>query len=560
MSSDSPRVVIVGAGIGGLIFSIALKQRFPGYENFTIYEKASDVGGTWRDNTYPGCGSDIAVMYYSHSTTLKHNWTHSLAYQPQIQEYWQEMARKNDLYRKCVFNTCVIAADWDVDKELWVVVTKDLKTGTESTTIAKILVSALGFLELPHYPNINGLNKFIGDMFHSAKWDYGISLKNKRVAVIGNGASATQFVPVISEDPSTEIVEFCRTPYWVLWNLRNSYGPVWQFLLKWIPFNMLLHRYYHCVKMELGYLFIFGNDFLRDWFVKPFSTFYIKTFAPKEYHNKLIPTYKVGCRRLIFNSFYLESLHRPNMRLNWDGIDSIVEDGIITKKGEKFTFDVIILSTGFITDDYPLHVRGTEQSVKEYYASKGGPTAYRGTTVPGFPNFYIIGGPNTVTGHASVIFTEEVQANYAMTLVAPVIEGLVSSFTVKHQPADEWNAKIQARLARSVFPDCLSWYRSGKDGKVTSVFPGGAPLFWWWMRKTHFEHYDAVASQDWYKQLKREKRIKVTKLVVAGLSAVAFGAWLAHEFGRTGSILDVLNEVREGTVSKLGEIVSFMRS
>lgn len=129
-------------------------------------------------------------MYYSHSTTLKHNWTHSLAYQPQIQEYWQEMARKNDLYRKCVFNTRVIAADWDVDKELWVVVTKDLKTGTESTTIAKILVSALGFLELPHYPNINGLNKFKGDMFHSAKWDYGISLKNKRVAVIGNGASA----------------------------------------------------------------------------------------------------------------------------------------------------------------------------------------------------------------------------------------------------------------------------------------------------------------------------------------------------------------------------------
>lgn len=450
-----PRIVIIGAGIGGLSFAIALKKKFSGFSNFTVYEKASDVGGTWKGNTYPGCSSDVGMHWYSLSTDLNPDWHYTHGYQPQIQSYWQGLSRKYNLYPHVVFNTLVVSAEWDYQDEVYRIITEDGVTGTRSTSFAKILISAVGILDVPRYPDFPGLGTFKGEQFHSARWDHNVDLRNKRVAVIGNGASATQFVPVISSDPTVNITNFCRTPNWLHPPVRSEYSRFRRVMFKYIPFYMRLTRCYFFLRGEMLYWLVFGTRFLHSK-IKKARIEYIRQMAPKEYHDQLIPSYKLGCKRLIFDTDYLTALHRPNLSLNWDGIESIVEDGIITKKGEMLSFDVLIFSTGYVADDYPLHIRGISQTVKEYYELAEGPKAYLGTAVPSFPNLCMISGPNTATGHTSVIYTEEVQIGYILQLIKPILQGHVSSINVTDEATDAYNEKIHARLAESVFVDCIS--------------------------------------------------------------------------------------------------------
>ncbi|KAG6830865.1 hypothetical protein H0H92_014230 [Tricholoma furcatifolium] len=322
------------------------------------------------------------------------------------------------------FGTRVVKAVWDSTRSLYEVTFEDVKTGSRSTTCAEILVSALGILEVPKFPDIAGLSSFKGQMFHSARW-IDTNLDNKRVAIVGNGSSAIT----------------------------------------------------------------------RRWVQRRFEQFVIKT-SPEEYHEFLIPKYELGCRRIVFDQGYLTTLHYDNVRLVYDGIDSIVEDGIVTK-GKHHSFDTIILATGYHTDTYPLHVEGKNgQTVQEYFDSKRGPVAYRGTSIPGFPNFYMICGPNTATGHTSVIFTEEVQINYSLDLIKPILEGKARSIDVKHAATDRWNEDLQARLSRSVFNSGCShsWYRVNGTGKINTMFPGSAAEFWWCLWRPNWRDYEVMGG------------------------------------------------------------------
>ncbi|KAG6872308.1 hypothetical protein C0995_011072 [Termitomyces sp. Mi166 len=324
-----PRVVIIGAGVGGLSFSIALKRKY-GYQNFTIFEKTDAVGGTWHENTYPGCSADMSIHFYSLSTDQKPDWTSSHPFQPEIQDYWDGLSKKYSLTPHIKFGTVVIKAVWDLNASCYHITFEDIKTGTQSITSAEILVSALGILEIPRPPDIPGLCDFEGTVFHSARW-VDMKLDGKCVAVIGNGASAVTRRPI-----------------------------------------------------------------------------------EKETTNFLI--------------------------------------------GEHLPFDVIILATGFRADKYPLHIEGKSgQTIQDYYDSKGGPTAYMGTTVPGFPNLYMLGGPNTL--NTSIIFTEEVQINYSLKLIKPILDGRLSVVDAKHEATDRYNEVIQKKLSGSVFVGCNSWYR-----------------------------------------------------------------------------------------------------
>ncbi|KAK0455286.1 FAD/NAD-P-binding domain-containing protein [Desarmillaria tabescens] len=534
-NSGSPRIVVIGAGIGGLSFVIALQKRFPGFNNLTVYEKASDVGGTWRSNIYPGCSSDVGMHLYSLSTDLYPDWHYTHGYQPEIQSYWQDLSHKYNLYPHLVFNTLVVSAEWDNQEEAYHIVTEDAVTGARSTSSAKILISALGVLDVPRYPKISGLDTFKGEQFHSARWNYNIDLRNKRVAVIGNGASATQFVPIISSDPTVDVTNFCRTPNWLNPPIRSEYSRLRRFMFKYLPLYMRMVRFLLFLRGDMLYWVVFGTRFLHSA-IKKARIEYIRQKAPKEYRDQLIPSYKLGCKRLIFDTDYLAALHRPNLSLNWDGIESVFEGGIVTKKGEKLPFDVLIFSTGFVADDYPLHVRGLSQTVKEYYESAGGPKAYVGTTVPGFPNLFMIAGPNTATGHLSVIFTEEVQINYILQLLKPILEGHVSSINVTDEATDAYNEKIHARLAKSVFVDCVSWYRKGSDGKVTSIFPGSGFLFWWWLRKVDWSHYKVTALGSWYHRPRRMWLVPVSTGILLLSVATRFGGlaqskWLLARVG-----------------------------
>ncbi|KAJ7684224.1 hypothetical protein DFH06DRAFT_1155057 [Mycena polygramma] len=500
-----PQVVIIGAGVGGVSFAIALKRQL-GFEDIIIYEKASDIGGTWRDNIYPGASSDVAVHFYSLSTDLNPDWPSTHGSQVDTQAYWRKLTAKYDLYRRIVFNRLVVSAEWSSKEQLYRIVTEDVGSGERYHTTAKILVSAIGLLEVPRFPSIAGLSSFKGEMFHSARWDMGVDLRGKRVAVIGNGASATQFVPIISQDPTVQVTEFCRTPNWFLPPIRADYSPQWKWTFRNVPFAMRIYRFLLYLRTELLYLLVFAHKGIRTKYTVVAKD-YIERTAPKEELEHLIPKYSIGCKRIIFDTNFLQALHRPNMKLNWDGIQSICDDGIITKKGEKLAFDVIIFATGFTADRYQLNIVGeTGKTVQEYYDSQGGPKAYLGTTVPGFPNLFLIAGPNTASGHTSVILTEEMQIDYILQFVKPILDGLVSTFDVTTRATDAYNDLIHARLARSVFVECVSWYRSGGEGKVTSIFPGPMFLYGWWVRQAKWEDYNVKATSDqWERKLRHEK-------------------------------------------------------
>ncbi|KAF8888357.1 hypothetical protein BD779DRAFT_1440214 [Infundibulicybe gibba] len=517
---STPRIVVIGAGAGGLSFAIALKRQL-GYENYIIYEKASDVGGTWRDNIYPGCSSDTPMHFFSLSTDLNPNWTSTHGSNDEIQRYWKELSAKYAIEPHIAYNHLVHSATWDAAEQLYHIVVEDLKTGTKTSTSAHILISAIGILEVPRVADIPGAKDFAGDVFHSARWNKSVELHGRKVAVIGNGASATQFVPLITSDSEVQVTQFCRTPNWLLSPIRQFYSPRTIWMFRHVPFFMKLARLSEYLRSEVFYFSIFKNSWARGQLTKIFRNYIMKN-TPEKYHKHLIPAYNLGCKRVIFDTDYTVALHRPNMDINWDGIDRITEDGILTKKGEKLPFDVMIFATGFTVDRYPINVRGSKgTSVQDYYDSENGPKAYIGTSVPGFPNFFMVSGPNTTTGHTSVIYTGEVQAYYIVKLIKPILNGDVSSFEVTKKATDAYNDKIHKRLSKSVFMTCLSWYRTGGDGRVTSIFPGTSTRFWWWLRRPVWSHYIAVGAERWKRRLRNQKirrsLLLVTLLVAASL-------------------------------------------
>ncbi|KAF8209460.1 hypothetical protein K438DRAFT_1960457 [Mycena galopus ATCC 62051] len=508
-SSAQPQVVIIGAGIGGMTMAIKLKRM--GFTSFTVIEKASKVGGTWRDNIYPGCSSDTAIHLYSLSTDLNPDWSHSLAFQPAIQEYWLQLASKYDLYSNIILNRRVVWAQWNMEGQKYDIITED-SDGTLIPVTATILVSATGLLNRPRFPDIPGISHFRGNSFHSAQWDTSVTLAGKRVAIIGSGPSATQIVPIISEDPSTTVTQFRRSRSWIFPVGRQEYSAVHRWLLRRVPFYLRAFRYSLFVSNEFLYCAMFTSRARNQSVERDVKTYMAKA-TPAEYVDQVIPSHpdhKVGCKRIVFDPNYLGSLARPNLSLVWDPIESIIEDG-------SATFDVIIYSTGYIADDYPVHVKGINQTVHEYYQAHGGPTAYLGTALPGFPNFFTISGANIGTGYTSFLFAMEVQVQYIAQMIKPVIAGDISSMEVTAEATDEYNRDIQQRLSGFIWSKCFSWYRTGNTGKIHGLFPGSMILFWWWMRRPNWNHYKVVTVGHW----------KPRRSVYCNLAAAFLGVGIA---------------------------------
>ncbi|KAG0701963.1 hypothetical protein DFH29DRAFT_531609 [Suillus ampliporus] len=517
---DSHRTVaIVGAGIGGLSQAIALKTKL-GFHNFTIYEKGSEVGGVWRANTYPGCSSDIEVHWYSLSSDLYPYWNKSHALQPEIQAYWIKLSKKYDLYPHIAFNTRVFSAEWDDAKQQYTLVAEDVFSGKRTTSMAHVVISAVGILENPRIPyEIPGVRKFQGTSFHSAQWPGSIDLQNKRVAVIGNASSGAQFVPSISEDPSVEVINFIRTPNWFSTVPHIPYSDTEKWIFANIPLAMRLHRAWIMFWFDFRSPVPPSDKALKKR--REMMTKYILDNTPSKYHAHMIPDYPPGCKRTVANSGFLESLHRPNLTLNFDGIAEIVESGIVTNTGEMLPFDIIIYATGFIGEQYQMHVRGLNGvTIQGYYDTHGGPTAYLGTSIPDIPNFYLLCGPNSIATPASTMFVEEVQIAYNLQLIEPVLTGSASSFTVKASPTDAYNAKLQERTSRSVFMQCHS-VRTNGTGKVFLFFPWAATVLWWWLRRPNWDHYVAVGAEKW----ERARSIKAVKKILKCTTVLTL-SWL----------------------------------
>lgn len=524
-----PRVIIVGAGLAGISTAIQLKKKLR-FENFTIYEKADTVGGTWRQNTYPGCGSDIPGHWYSLSTDLNPYWSSHHVSQPEILAYWKDLYRKYDLAAHTVFGHGIHYAEWDSDRQVYKVVVKNAATGEQTNVEAEILFLAIGGFSSPAYPkDITGIDKFRGLVWHSAEWRHDVDLRGKRVGLIGNGCSVTQILPKISADSSVKVVNFCRTPQWFIPRPNFRYATWLKWVFAHVPLVMRWYRISIMAQSDINFVMYRKDNVRLSEYAKRIMSLYIKKMAPKDQIPCLIPDYPPGCKRVIKDPGYLEALHRPNVSVKWDAIEGLVENGIKLRTGEIIPLDIIVFGTGFSIMSTDLNVQGSKgQTLMEYYAAHGGPTAYLGSCMPGFPNLFMLLGPNVATGHASVIFSQESQIGFALQLIKPVLDSQAKSFEVAEEATEEYNAWVQNRLSRSVWTECNSYYQldGQKGSKNISMFPGPVSLFWWLSLSPPWNKFHGVAAERWEKQ----RRINTGKWW-SGLGILA----LVVVLGRTGA-------------------------
>lgn len=425
-----------------------------------------------------------------------------MAPQPELLAYWQSLAQKHNLHANTVFHAHVVCATWNDALREWELVVEDVTTGIRTVTTARAVVSATGILSEPFVPEILGMRRFRGPLFHSARWNHSVYTRGKRIAVIGNGASAAQFVPCLVSDPTTHVVHICRTPNWYIYGPRGKYSAILRWILAHIPLALRLWRLWVIVVrlsrpyIQLAMQRLRGceggvNDIIE----------YMKRTAPECYHAQLIPSYPLQCRRPILDPGYLACLHQPNIELRWGEIKEIQEDGILMEGDVDVTpFDVIILGTGFITGKYFVSVSGSNgQTLEEYHKGQGGPSAYAGgVCVPGFPNYFFIGGPNTVTGNGSAVYTHECEVNYIVQLLRPLLcspscAARAASLTVLPAAHAAYNGRLQRAMAGPAYGGCPpSWFRVG--GKNVSLWPWTHAWFWWVMRRVRWQDYELQAE------------------------------------------------------------------
>jgi cation diffusion facilitator CzcD-associated flavoprotein CzcO len=454
------QAIIVGAGFGGLGMAIRLKQR--GEQRFVILEKADDLGGCWRDNTYPGAACDIPSHLYSFSFEPSWRWTRAYAPQPEILAYLRTCAAKYGLRDHLRCGVEVKSAAFDADRGIWVV-----DTGTEQLE-ARTLIVACGQLSRPAYPNIRGLERFAGTQFHSARWNHDYPLDGKRVAVIGTGASAIQFVPAIAPRVG-QLHLFQRSPPHVIPKPDREFSRWERALHRRVPSVGAARRARIYANNEARAFTLAFPQLTRayQWL---FRRHLEQQIRDPELRRKLTPDYPIGCKRVLISNDYYPALERPNAEVVTDAIREVTERGVVTGDGRERAVDAIIFGTGFTANEFlaPMTIRGPRGTLDE--AWRGGAEAYLGMTISGFPNLFVLYGPNTNLGHNSIIYMLESQFDYVMQALDELHR--VRHLDVRPDVQAAFNTSLQQQLADSVWAgDCTSWYKTA-SGKVTNNWPG----------------------------------------------------------------------------------------
>jgi cation diffusion facilitator CzcD-associated flavoprotein CzcO len=477
--------LIVGAGFAGIGMAIRLKQA--GIEDFTILERAHGLGGTWRDNTYPGIACDVPSHLYSYSFEPNPNWSRLFAPQEEILAYLERCADKYGVRRHIRFGTEVADASFDETTGLWTVKTRD-----GSTLVVRVIVSGSGHaLSKPVFPEVQGRETFRGKAMHSANWDHEYPLGGKRVAVIGTGASAIQIIPSIAEDIGQMHV-FQRTAAWVQSKPDRAITEDEKKTFRDKPWLQKLARgaiYCALEAMAVGYVVDPRLNRIREFF----ALRYLKeSVADPALRAKLTPRFRLGCKRILISSDYYRVLQQENVELVTDGIAEIRANSIVTKDGKERPVDVIIYATGFETAEArpPFRIIGRRgRDLKD--AWRGGISAYAGTSVSGFPNFFLLLGPNVGLGHSSMILMMESQFPYILGAIRAIRNDRLKFVDVRSDVEERYNERIQKRLARTVWNagGCVSWYLT-HSGKNTVSWPGFTFEFRLRMRRFDAERYE----------------------------------------------------------------------
>jgi len=465
-ASEFP-IAIIGAGFGGIGMAIRLKQA--GIESFTIFERASEIGGTWRDNTYPGAACDVPSHAYSLSFEPYPGWTRKFSPAEEIQAYLLRLVEKWGLRRHLRLGTAITEARFEEERGAWT-----LTTSRGEGVTARVVVSAVGGLVDPALPDIKGLESFGGEIFHTARWNHDYDLTGKRVAVIGTGASAVQVVPAIAEQVE-KLSVFQRTPAWVVPKLDKRYSERTRRLFARFPLLLRASRFLKYATSELLGPMIFLDAPRLSALGERMSLRHlhaqVKDPALRE---KLTPHFQFGCKRILVSDDYWASFERGNVALVTEPIDRIDREGIVTKDGARHDVDAIVLATGFAVGlaaaPFPVTGRGG-RSLDE--AWRGGAVAYKGMTVSGFPNWFILMGPNTGPGHTSVLVYTEAQIEHVLGAIGRMRSEGLRFVDVRPDVLARYNAGIQARMKHMVWHTCQSWYLSA-DGSNHALYPGFA--------------------------------------------------------------------------------------
>lgn len=464
-NNKAPHVVIIGTGFGGIGMAIQLKKA--GIHSFTLLEKASRVGGTWRDNTYPGAACDVQSHLYSYSFEPKSDWSRKFAMQPEIRSYMESCVKKYGIEEHIRFDQEVESAVFDDDAGIWNIVTKK-----GEKIRANVLVSACGQLNKPVTPKIDGIEKFKGKVFHSARWDHSYDVTGKQVAVIGTGASAIQFVPQITPKVNT-IKLFQRSGAWVIPKSDRPFTDVEQWLFETFPILDRLYRSVIYWKNESRAIAFTRFGFLLKAFGLQAKWLAKRKIKDPKKRQQIIPDYPVGCKRVLISNDWYDAINKENLDLVSEGIDHVEEDAIITKDGARHECDTIIYGTGFAATDFlaPMKITGLN-GLDLNDAWRDGAEAYKGMSVSGFPNLFILYGPNTNLAHSSIVFMLESQIRYVMQCVHFLSDSSLQFINVKADRQKEYSKKIQTKLKGSVWNSgCSSWYIN-ESGKNTNNWPG----------------------------------------------------------------------------------------
>jgi len=478
------QAIIIGAGMSGLLAAIRMKQAGV---DFAVLEKSPEVGGTWLDNCYPGSGCDVPSHLYSYSFAGNPHWSRLFARQPEILEYFRDQANRFQLRPHLCLGVEAASANWDEAGARWTVTSTD-----GNGWCAPVLIVATGQLNRPRTPDLPGRESFAGTQIHTARWHADAPIAGARVGVIGTGASAIQVVPEIARD-AMHLTVFQRSPHWVIPRRDAPIAPLMKQLFASLPLLRKAFRALIWRRLEAMHPAIAEPGGAKAREMEKMALDYLTaTIADPALRQALTPDFPIGCKRTLVSDDYYPALARDNVTLETRAIDRIEPGGVRLADGTLVELDTIVWATGFETHGFvaPIAVNGPDGSLAQAWAN--GASAYRGTTVAGFPNLFLLYGPNTNLGHNSIIFMVERQMEYALPAILKLARGDARRIAVKPDAHHAYNRRLQARLATTSWAaGCGSWYKTD-DGVMPNNWAGNTAEFARMMKRFDAEAYEVA--------------------------------------------------------------------
>ena len=460
--APSPEVAIIGGGAGGL--AMAIQLQLAGCHTFTLFEKSDGVGGTWRDNSYPGSGCDVPSHLYSFSFASKADWTRKFPEQAEILDYFESLVPRFELGPHLRLETEITEVTWSEETGRWT-----LTTVQGSRHEADVVVSGLGQLNRPYIPDIPGLSEFEGTTFHSARWDHDHDLRGERVGVIGIGASAIQFVPRIARE-ARQLTLFQRSANYVGPKRDRPFRRIEKLAFTHLPFLQRAYRQWIYWRYEARFSLFKKNSRLGAYFQRMFTKLLQPMIETGDFTSEaLVPDYPPGCRRILTASDWYPTLMQPHVSVVTEGVDKIGTRSIVTTDGVEHPVDTIIFGTGFATTEFlaPMKVTGRRGAdLNEVWG--GAARAYLGLSIPQFPNFFMLYGPNTNLGHNSILFMIEQQVAYTLSMLELMARRKLKAVDVTDVAMERYDQEIQELAGDTVWAEgCHSWYKNS-EGRITN--------------------------------------------------------------------------------------------